>query len=157
MAFYDPIVNGANALFNFLFLWAVNVDPLFGIFLVAAILSLISVVSWKYLTDQTLLKDLRERTKKMQAQIKEHRGNPDKMKEINSKMGKDQMQAIKLQYKQSIKPMMVTLIPFAFVYVWIRNTYEPFGDILFSFGGVGTYIIFTIVLSMVLRKIMKVY
>lgn len=146
-----------DTIFNFLFGWAVAMSPLVGIIFVSFVLSLLSTISWKYLTDQVLLKELRTKTKNMQAQLKEHKSNPEKLKELNSKMTKEHFEIMKTQYKQSIKPMLATLVPFALAFVWIRKTYEPFGDIFLSLGGIGTYIVFSIVFSMVLRKLMKVY
>ena len=146
-----------NSIFNFLFGWAVAISPLVGIIFISFVLSLLSSLSWKYLTDQVLLKEIREKTKNLHEQMKKNKDNPEKLKEINSKMAKENLEALKIQYKQSIKPMIATLIPFAFAFIWIRKTYEPFGNIFFSFGGIGTYIIFSIIFSMILRKAMRVY
>ncbi len=146
-----------DAIFDLLFGWAVAISPLLGIIIISFVLSVLSTVSWKYLTDQVLLKDIRERMKGGHAKLKEHKDNPEKLKELNSKMAKENIDAMKVQWKQSIKPMLVTMVPFAFAFIWIRKTYEPFGEIFLSFGGIGAYIIFSIVFSMILRKVMKVY
>lgn len=146
-----------DSIFNFLFGWAVAISPLVGIIFVSFVLSLLSTLSWKYLTDQILLKELREKTKALHAQVKNNKDNPAKLKEINSKMAKENLESLKLQYKQSIKPMIATLIPFAFAFSWIRNNSAFQADIFLSFGGVGSYIIFSIIFSMILRKAMKVY
>ncbi len=143
--------------FNFIFGWAVAISPLVGIIFVSLILSFISTIAWKYLTDQTLLKDIRERTKKVHEEFKKYKSDPKKLAELNSKMAKENLEAMKIQYKQSIKPMIVTLVPFALTFVWIRKTYEPFGDIFLNMGGIWTYIVFSVVFSMVLRKVMKVH
>ena len=72
-------------------------------------------------------------------------------------MTKENFDIMKLQYKQSIKPMIATLVPFALAFVWIRKTYEPFGTVFLGMGGIWSYIVFSIIFSMVLRKLMKVY
>ena len=146
-----------KGIFDFLFGWAVAISPLFGIIIISFILSMLSTLSWKYLTNQILLKGLRENTKKLHEELKKFRSDPKKLAELNSKATKENLEAMKIQYKQSIKPMIVTLIPFALAFVWIRNTYQPFGDIFLSMGGIGSYIIFSIIFSMILRKVMKVY
>ena len=153
----NKISDIVTKIFEFLFGWAVSISPIFGIIFIAFVLSLLSSVSWKYLTDQTLLKSLREKNKTAQEEIKKYKDDPKKMAELNSKMMKENLENMKLQYKQSIKPMLATLIPFGFAFVWIRKTYEPFGDIFLGLGGIGTYIIFSIIFSMVIRKVMKVY
>ncbi len=145
------------SLFNFIFGWAVIISPLVGIIFISLILSLISTVSWKYLTNQTLLQSLRDRTKSLQQDFKKNKGDPKKLAEINSKMASENFEIMKLQYKQSIKPMLVTLIPFALAFVWIRKTYEPFGTVFLGMGGIWSYIVFSIVFSIVLRKLLKVY
>ncbi len=146
-----------DAIFDFLFGWAVAISPLFGIIIVSFVLSLLSTVSWKYLTDQVLLKDIRDRMKGAHAKMKEHKDNPEKLKEFNAKMAKENIEAMKIQWKQSLKPMIATMVPFAFAFIWIRKTYEPFGDVFLSFGGIGAYILFSIAFSMILRKVMKVH
>ena len=144
-------------IFNLIFGWAVAISPLFGIIFISFILSMFSTICWKYLTNQTLLKELREEAGKLRAEFKKYKDDPKKLVELNKKMAKDNLEAMKSQYKQSIKPMIVTIIPFGLAFVWIRKTYQPFGDIFLSMGGIGSYIIFSIVFSMVLRKLMKVY
>jgi uncharacterized membrane protein (DUF106 family) len=146
-----------ESFFNFIFGWAVAISPLVGIIFISLVLSSISSIAWKYLTDQDLLKALREKNSKMREETKKHKDDPEKLKEINSKMAREALEDMKSQYKQSLKPMLVTLVPFALAFIWIRKTYEPLGDVFLMFGGIGTYIIFSIIFSMVLRKVMKVY
>ncbi len=147
----------AEKIFEFLFGWAVAISPLLGIIIVSFVLSFISAIAWKYLTDQKLLKSIREKTKTMHEEFKQHKNDPKKLSELNAKMAKENWETMKIQYKQSIKPMLITIIPFGFAFVWIRNTYQPFGDILLGMGGIWSYILLSVVFSMVLRKIMKVY
>ena len=143
--------------FDFIFGWAVSISPIVGIIFIAFLLSLLSTLSWKFLTDQVLLKSLREKNAKAREETKKYRDDPKKLAELNSKMAREALEDMKLQYKQSIKPMIATLIPFAFVFIWIRKTYEPLGAVFLGLGGIWTYIIFSIVFSMILRKVMKVY
>jgi len=146
-----------NEIFQFLFGWAVSISPLVGIIFISFVLSILSTLSWKYLTDQNLLKSLKEKSDSLRAEFKKHKGDPKKLAELNSRMAKENLEIMKLQYKQSIKPMIATLIPFAFAFIWIRKTYEPFGTVFLGMGGIWSYIIFSIVFSMILRKVMKVF
>ena len=147
----------AGKIFDFLFGWGIAISPLFGIIFISFILSMISTLSWKYLTNQVLLKELRERTKKLQEEFKKNKGDPKKLSEMNSKMAKENFEAMKIQYKQSIKPMIITLVPFALTFIWIKSVYDPIGDIFIGLGGIGNYILFSIIFSIILRKAMKVY
>ncbi|HLC58881.1 MAG TPA: EMC3/TMCO1 family protein [Candidatus Nanoarchaeia archaeon] len=146
-----------NNIFEFLFGWAVAISPLVGIIFISFVLSLISTLSWKYLTNQILLKSLRERSKAMSSEIKKYKMDPVKLKESQGKFAKENIDIMKTQYKQSLKPMLVTLVPFALAFVWIRKVYEPFGDVFLGIGGIWTYLIFSIIFSIVLRKLLKVY
>ena len=146
-----------NEIFDFLFGWVVAISPLIGIIFISFVLSMLSTLAWKYLTDQTLLKSLREKTTSLREEFKKHKDDPKKLTELNAKMTKENFEVMKLQYKQSIKPMIVTLIPFALAFVWIRKTYEPFGTVFLGMGGIWSYIILSVIFSMILRKLMKVY
>jgi len=146
-----------NEIFDFLFGWAVSISPLVGIIFISFILSMLSTIAWKYLTDQILLKSLREKSTSLREEFKKHKADPKKLAELNAKMTKENFDIMKLQYKQSIKPMIATLVPFALAFVWIRKTYEPFGTVFLGMGGIWSYIVFSIIFSMVLRKLMKVY
>ena len=148
---------GVSKVFDLLFGWAVVISPLVGIIFISFVLSMISSIAWKYLTDQTLLRSLRDKTKSLHEELKKNKGDPKKLAELNSKMAKENFEIMKIQYKQSIKPMIATLIPFALAFVWIRKTYEPFGDVFLSMGGIWSYIVFSVVFSMIIRKVMKIY
>ena len=148
---------GVSKIFDLLFGWAVVISPLVGIIFISFVLSMISSIAWKYLTDQTLLRSLRDKTKSLHEELKKHKGDPKKLTELNAKMAKENFEIMKIQYKQSIKPMIATLIPFALAFVWIRKTYEPFGDVFLNMGGIWSYIVFSVVFSMIIRKVMKIY
>ena len=128
-----------------------------GIIFISIILSFLSAVAWKYLTNQDLLKSLKDKSKSLQEELKKYKTDPKKLTELNSKLMRENLENMKVQYKQSIKPMIITMIPFAFVFIWIRKTYEPFGTVFLGMGGIWSYIVFSIIFSMVLRKLMKVY
>jgi len=57
-------------------------NPLLSISLISIILALATTLIYKYATDQSMLKQIREDTKKYQEQLKTHKGDPQKMLEI---------------------------------------------------------------------------
>src|SRR3989338_9470100 len=146
------MVSFVDQILGFLFGWAINISPLFGIIVISFILSLVSLLAFKYLTDQELMKSFKERSKEMQNEIKKHKNDPKKMMEVNKKVQAEQMDLIIQQFKQSLKPMLVTLIPFILIFTWIRNIYEPFGTVFLGMGGIGNYIVFSLIFSLILRK-----
>lgn len=150
-------MQAVDSTFNFLFGWAVAISPLIGIIFISIILSFLSAIAWKYLTDQSLLKSLKDKSKSLQEELKKYKTDPKKLTELNSKLMKENLENMKTQYKQSIKPMIITMIPFAFVFIWIRKIYEPFGDVLLGMGGIWSYIVLSVIFSMIIRKVMNVY
>ncbi len=140
--------------FNSIFGWVLKFDPVYGIAVVAFIITLLSTLAYKYLTDQEALKKLKEDNKKLQEDMKNAKGDVKKMTELQ----KEAFQKGFIEpMKHQMKPIIVTFIPFVVVFTWLRNTYQNQGEILFSLGWFGTYIIFSILFSILLRKALKVY
>jgi len=54
--------------------------------------------------------------------------------------------------KASFKPMFVTIIPFLLLFMWLRGIYTP----VMGSSWIWYYLGFSVVSSMILRKIMKV-
>lgn len=142
-----------NGFFNLVFGWSVSINPIFGIVFVSFVLTLISVLAYKYFTDQDMLKSLKSESKKMRDDMKNHRDNPEKVKEINKRMGEQSMKMM----KQSFKPMIITFVPIILIFTWLREAYSGIGPLLFGLNWFWTYFIFTFVFSFALRKILKVH
>lgn len=151
--------------FNVLFGWTLVFGNLGSILIMSVILTLIITLIYKYTTDQILLKDLKGQVKSYQNQIKTLRANgeTDKIMEVNKKAMKLNMQYM----KHSMKPMLYTFIPIILIFGWLKSIYPsgtiilpfPFKIPLFGlgFGWLGTYIVASIIFSIVIRKFMKVY
>jgi uncharacterized membrane protein (DUF106 family) len=122
--------------------------------IISFILTLITTLIYKYMTDQEVMKTLKADIKALQAEMKNHKDNKEKMMSIQKEaMGKN------MQYmKQSFKPMIVTFIPIIFIFGWLRTYYEALGNpaIFFGLTWIWTYIIFSVVISIGLRKILKI-
>jgi len=131
--------------------------PLPAIFLISVILSIAVTLVYKFLTDQTLMKELKKDLKKYQKQMKEHRGDTQKMSEVQKKA-----MSINMKYmRQTMKPMMITMLPFLLIFYWLRSVYVGTILIPLSFwsghlGWIGTYIIFSMVFTTLFRKLLKV-
>ncbi len=109
------------------------------------------------MTDQTLMKELKKDLKKYQEQMKLHKSDFVRMKEIQKKSMEVNMKYM----KQSFKPMIITMIPFFAVFIWLRGIYENVIVIPLSFwaghlGWIGTYIILSLIYTTIIRKLMKV-
>ena len=132
-----------------------NLPNPWNLLLVSFILTGIITLLYKFLTDQKLMKELKDEMKGFQKEIKGLKDDPKKMMEV-------QKQAMEKNMKymiQSLKPTLFTFIPIIFIFGWLRNYYEALGnpDVLFGLGWIWIYIIFSIVISLALRKILKIY
>jgi len=138
-----------------------GLSPAVFIISLSAILSLALTLVHKFATDQVLMRELKKELKNLQQKMRESRDNPDKVKEISSKLN-----ATNLKYmKQSFRPMFITIIPFILIFNVLRKIYAgvivipfPFtlpllGD---SLGWLGTYFIASIIFTTVFRKLFKV-
>jgi len=115
------------------------------IIFISFIITLISTLVYKYTTNQKLMKSLKE-----EIVILQKKGKKDK--EIWNK----QMTIM----KNSLASTFYTFIPIIILFRWLSThmSTEKIINIWFiHIGWLGTYVIFTIVFSYVVRKILKVY
>ncbi len=106
-----------DGMFNPVFGWMMNIPAILAILFMAGLLALISTLLQKWMTDQSKMRRLKDDTKKYQEQMKKLRDQPDKMMKIQQKMLPIQMDLM----KESFKPLLVTIIPFLFIFFWMSN------------------------------------
>lgn len=139
-----------NAIFGSLISW----NPLIALIIISFILTLLITIAYKYLTDQEVMKSLKLEIKEFQKQIKESKNDTAKMMELNKRSMEKNMQYM----MKSFKPTLITLIPIIIIFNWIRNAYN---GLELNFLGINSwiwiYIIFSIVFSIGLRKLMRVH
>ena len=143
-----------DSFFNSIFGWAIQMSPLTGIIVVAFTLTLIVTIVYKIMTDQDMLKNIKQEMKDIRKEIKLASQDPSKMAELN----KRSMEKSMTQMKHTLKPTLITMLPLLFALTWLRNTYET---LTLNFFGISswlwTYIILSLIFSISLRKIMKVH
>ncbi len=122
-------------------------NPKVSIAIFSIIVTTLSTLAQKWLTNQEHLKSLKKRQKEIQ---KELRGCKDQclMKELNAEM----MKITGVMFKSSMKPMFATIIPFLILFAWLRSIYVP----VMGNGWIWYYIGYSVVASIVLRKVFKV-
>ena len=157
---FDLILMALENFFDILFGWTLKLSTnpktagLIGILIVSFIITLLTTLVYKYFTNQEALKNLKEENKKIQERMKEHKGDVKKMAELQ----KEAFQKGFIEpMKHQIKPLLITLVPFLLIFSLLRLRFESTGDLIFGLGWFGIYIISSIVFSMVLRKLLKVY
>ena len=153
-----------GGLFDGMFGWLIaGIGLKWSLIVISLLISFLITLSQKYLTNQELMKSLKAELKQLQKEMKTHKDNPEKMAKVNQElMGKN------LQYmKQSMKPMLYTFLPIIIIFSWLRETFITGGD-YFSWGfhipflgpGIGwlwTYILASVIFSIVMRRIMKIH
>lgn len=132
-----------------------NIHPFWGLLILTFILNIIITLAYKYLTDQELLKSIKAETKEMQKQMKELKDQPDKLMALQKRSLERSMES----FKQSLKPMLITTLPLIAVMGYLSVYYAEIGNpkLFLIFGWIGTYIIFSLVFNLGLRKLLKVH
>ena len=136
--------------------WLLNSFPApYGLLAISFILTLMITLIYKYAVDQEIMKTLKGDLKALQKEAKALKDDPKaamaKQKEAMSK---------NMEYmKMSFKPMLITFIPIILIFGWMRGHYEGLGnpDVFFGLSWLWSYIVFSLVMSIALRKIMKVH
>lgn len=130
---------------------------LWSILGISAALALGSTLVYKYATDQNLMKSMREEIKKLQNEMKLHKSDPQKLAELQGKLMPLNMRTM----SQSMKPMLITIVPFIVIFALLGRVYTDMLVIPLPFWAghlkwVGTYIIFSIVFTSLFRKALKI-
>lgn len=143
-----------DSFFNSVFGWAVSISPLWGLIIVSFILTLITTLVYKLMTDQKAIKSMKDEMKQIRKDMKEFKSDPEKVMSLQ----KESMEKSLKQMKMTLKPMIITFIPLIIVFGWLKNTYS---ELSLSFLGITSwiwvYIIFALISSIILRKILKVH
>ncbi|MBT3643090.1 DUF106 domain-containing protein [archaeon] len=127
----------------------INANPKVSLLMITIVVTFVSTLIHKWMTNQEHLKQLKIRQKEIQKELK---GCKDEnlLKELNLEL----MKLTGVMFKSSMRPMFVTIIPFFALFYWIRQMYIPLlGE---GWGGWLTYYFaFSIASSMVFRKVFK--
>ncbi|MBI4440526.1 DUF106 domain-containing protein [Candidatus Woesearchaeota archaeon] len=100
-----------------------RLPPLLIMLILSFIVSLMITLIYKYTTDQSLMKSLKEEIKEFQRQTKELKHDPSKMMEVQKKA----MQTNMKYMMQSLKSTLYTFIPIIIIFSWMSANlaYEP--------------------------------
>jgi uncharacterized membrane protein (DUF106 family) len=125
-------------------------NPKVSIVIVSLIVSLISTIVTKYTTDQAMLKSIKLRQKEIQKEMKEK-----KYSQTDKRFMELQSELLGLtgkMFKNSFKPLIITMVPFLLLFYWLRNVFVP----LMGNSWLWYYIIPSILVSSLWRKIFKI-
>ncbi len=156
MTFFSSIENGIHVGMTFLFGWAIFISPYFAILLVTIVLTLISTAVYKYTSDQVRLKSIKEEMDNLKKKMKEAKGDMAKVTALNKQMTTLSLETMKHSIF-NFKYMLITLIPLGLAFNWLRTTFSPMNIWGSTWGWFWVYMIFSLVISQVIRKLLKVY
>ncbi len=153
-----------DGFFDTVFFFTPYVPPAVAVSLVAFILTTVVTLAYRFLTNQAQMKMMREELKLLQKEIKDHRENPPKVMDLQKQM----MEKNLVLMKHSMKPTLYTFIPLIIIFGWIRTTFgAPAGEVnpvlwhipLLGWGmsWLWTYLVVSIITSIVIRKLFKIY
>lgn len=130
------------------------------IYLITLLTSLFVTLVNKYLGDQENIKRLRKEMKELQKEIRKHAiKDPKKAQILQKEIMKKNMENMKHAFNPKI--MLTTMVPMMAMFVYVRASYGPFGQFFnflgfTTFGWLGTYMVFSIINSILLKKILDV-
>ena len=125
-----------------------------GMLILVLIITFFMTIMQKYTTDQKTLKDMKAQQKILQKEMKEYKDHPEKLMELQKK----QFEFIPKTMKLSMRAIMFTGIPFILFFRWFMDVFTTLGEPKF-FGFLSWfwfYLIFVMIFSSILRKILKV-
>ncbi len=134
-------------------------SPVLDIFLIALVGSLFVTLINKYLGDQTRIRALKEEMKGLRKKSREvMMKDPKKAQQIQQEMMKKSMENMKLTMNPRI--MLTTMLPMLLLLGLVRNLYAPLGDFwdlgFTTFSWLGTYIVASLIWSILLKKVLNV-
>ena len=142
-----------NSFFDSIFGFLISWSPLTGLLVVSLILTLITSLSYKFLTGQKELKEQKDSISRLQKELKSLKDDPKKMMEKQKEIMEINMKMM----KHNIKPMLITFIPLIIIFSWLRVTYEPLGKLIIGLSWFWIYLISAIIFSIIIRKVLKIY
>lgn len=100
-----------------------RLNSLAGIALISLLISVLITVIYKYVTDQNLMKQLKDEIKAFQKEIKELKAHPEKAMKVQKKAMETNMKYM----MQSFKPTLFTMLPIILIFGWLNAhmAYHP--------------------------------
>jgi uncharacterized membrane protein (DUF106 family) len=146
----DTVTPALNSSVGVLLNW----NPTIGMIILTAVLTLITTLLQKFFTDQDTLKQIKEEQKLLQQEMKLAKDNPQNSLELSKKSMELTMKAMPI----TMKPFIFTIIPFVLLLRWMADFYVVYPVKIFGFlSGIWAYIVFSIIISILFKKLFKVH
>jgi len=135
---------------GFLLDWNLTIGMLIVVFIITVITTLIQ----KYATDQKTLKEMKKEQKILQAEMKKYKDHPEKIMALQKK----QLEFFPKTMKLSMRSFAYTGIPLILFFRWFSDYFTTAGNpVLLGFmSWFWFYLVVTLIISSILRKVMDV-
>ena len=95
----------------------VEINPTIGLISVVFVISIIITITYKLMTNQSLMKDLKEEINRLQKEVKKLSKNPEKALKVQN-----EMMEINMKYMMhSMRSTFVTFIPIIVIFGWLSS------------------------------------
>ena len=126
----------------------IQANPRISIIIIAGLVSFfISLINY-FVLDKVKVKTMKARQKEINKEIKAVKGDAVKTMELQKELMSHTME----NFKHSMKPMFITMIPVLVVFWWIKGIFE---ETTLASSWLWYYIIAAIAFSLVFRKVFK--
>ena len=126
----------------------IQTNPLLSVVIISIIITSIMTALRYFITDRELMRDIKEKQKAIREEMKRYKDNAEKLSELNKQM----MEQFPVQMKQSLKLMLITIVPMIIIFTWLRKT---FALTTMASTWIWWYIGFSMAFSITLGKILK--
>lgn len=112
-----------DSFFNSIFGSMISWNAPLSLLIISFILTSIITIVYKYVTDQKMLKELKDEMKRLQEDIKNFKDNPTKVMETQKVLMEKNMKMM----MHTLKPTLFTFVPLLIIFGWMTVTfvYEP--------------------------------
>ena len=112
-----------DSFFNYIFHPLFALPDIWAVLIISIIMSCIITIAYKFLTNQKLMKTLKDELKELQAEIKTLKDQPEKMMEVNKRLMETNMKYM----SHSLKPTLFTFLPLILIFGFLSAhfSYAP--------------------------------
>lgn len=150
------ITTSINNFLDLILGWVFFLGSPWSVIILSFFITLLITLIYKITTDQVKMKEIRDKQKQYQKEIKDLKHDPAKMMEKQKEM----MSLTGQYFRGSMKSMFYTFIPIILIFSWMGSHYGPEKILnlgIIKLGWLWTYIISSIIFSSIIRKVLKVH
>lgn len=125
-----------------------------GMVLISAFITLCMTIVQKYTVDNDTLRELKKEQKILSQEMKKYKEHPEKLMELQKK----QLEFIPQTFQLTMRPLMYTSVPIILFFRWFGDYFGAIDESIKIFGffsWLWAYLVFSIISSIIFRKLFK--